>query len=47
MVNLDLVLKYLEMPENEQSDLADAVCQQLTDGKVTMQELRLLLATLK
>jgi hypothetical protein len=26
MVNLDLVLKYLGMPENEQSDLADAVC---------------------
>ncbi len=26
MVNLDIVMRFLEMPVNEQTDLADAVC---------------------
>lgn len=26
MVNLDIVMRFLEMPINEQTDLADAVC---------------------
>lgn len=26
MVNLDVVMRFLEMPVNEQTDLADAVC---------------------